>query len=49
MQKFSQILQRNGMSYLQVPLNLWKHKNVDYVMVHINYRLKVFFKNGRSS
>ena len=25
------------------------YKNVDYVMVDINCRLKVFFKNGRSS
>ena len=25
------------------------YKNVDYVMVDINYQLKVVFKNGRSS
>ena len=25
------------------------YKNVDYVMVNINWRLKVVFKNGRSS
>ena len=25
------------------------YKNIDYVMVNINCRLKVFFKNGRSN
>ena len=25
------------------------YRNVDYVMVHINCRVKMFFKNGRSS